>query len=114
MASETGFITDKPPYSNNDLNTIFAPILQIDYGLMGTTYQSNAPTTLIREGIWSHFNSITQNNTATGNITVMSGSSNNSNGFRINNPGMYKLNIILFFAGGNGTNNETGANVNFF
>lgn len=48
MANPTGFITNKSPYVNNDLNTVFAPINNVDYGTLSITSTNPAdPNTYI-------------------------------------------------------------------
>lgn len=89
MANPTGFISSKSPYSNNDLNTIFAPISNVDYGTFILEFNNPTNPTPIGES-WATFATILYN-TGAGNI------SSGPNGFRIDNPGIYKLQISLIF-----------------
>ena len=123
MALPTGILTNKVPYQNADLNTIFAPFYgSVDFGtflftidnVAYTTWQTGAaPHNLIREGIWSSFNGINSVSLNSGNITLLgsAGSATDNMGFNIKTAGMYKLNIMLFFAG---LYNETSQDVVFF
>lgn len=84
MALPTKFITNKSPYSNQDLNTIFAPIAvnQIDYGIFSglnikTDWAKPKPTRL---------------QTTANNIKLF------SNGFEVLSAGFYRLNITLNFS----------------
>lgn len=95
MTEPTGFISNKPPYVNRDLNTIFAPISQLDYGLFIYTNFIGEPQPAtdpqpIGEA-WSKFTGINSNG-GVGNVSTI-----NFNGFRIQNPGIYKLSMSLIF-----------------
>lgn len=92
MTEPTGFISNKPPYVNRDLNTIFAPISQLDYGSF-TLDLIDDPTdpNPIAEA-WSRFNAINADPNSVGNVSIL-----NFNGFYIQNPGIYKLSMSLIF-----------------
>jgi len=93
MTEPTGFISNKPPYVNRDLNTIFAPISQLDYGSF--TLDLTDPTYPDPIGeVWSKFTAINADPKSVGNVSIL-----DFNGFYIQNPGIYKLSMSLIFAG---------------
>ncbi len=95
MANPTGFISSKSPYSNNDLNTIFAPISNVDYG--GFTFDLDAPTSPSPIGeTWATFRRI-QYFGGAGNVST------NGTNFIITNEGIYKLQMSLIFGGDGAT-----------
>lgn len=105
MAEPTGLISNKSPYVNRDLNTIFAPIEQVDYGLfiytnfIGDPQPATDPQP-IGEG-WCIFTGINSQGSS-GNV-----STEDFNGFRIQNPGNYRLSMSLIFAGPGSVTRET-------
>lgn len=95
MANPTGFITNKSPYSNQDLNTVFAPIStinNIDYGnmtMLGNPYVGE---------VWVPIDGITKTNPVLNNIQLISVSAGYTIGFKILTEGIYKIQIMLNFS----------------
>lgn len=96
MAAPTNYIT-----SQGDLNTIFAPINQVDYGILSMDTQNVDP--IIYEN-WKAIDNITQLSSFN-NIGI----ENDGRSFRVNRPGLYRLCINLNF----GEANEEGQTVVF-